>query len=298
MDSCVLEHETSLRTAWPMRRNYVLCLTGKQLHRMAYLEWGDPASQRVLVCIHGLTRNGHDFDVLAKALSHEYRVICPDIAGRGASDWLHNKTDYAVEVYAAHLLTLLGRLDVAEVDWLGTSMGGLIGMFLASLEHSPIRKLILNDIGPVLPGSALARIAEYVGLAPVFASMAVAEAYLRRIFAGFGPLSDKQWHTLTSNSLRRCADGWRMNYDPSIGDAMRSALVDHDVAMWDIYDRIECPTLVFHGMNSDLLRADTVAEMSQRGPLAQCIEVPQTGHAPMLMSEEQISRISTFLHED
>lgn len=298
MESCVLDHEAGLRPLWPMRQNHVLCLTGRQLHRMAYTEWGDPANQRVLICIHGLTRNCHDFDALGRVLGADYRVVCPDIAGRGGSDWLHNREDYAVEVYAAHLLTLLGRLNVIEVDWLGTSMGGLIGMFLASLEHSPIRRLILNDIGPVLPGPALARIAEYVGLAPVFADADVAEAYLRQIFAGFGELSDRQWHTLTLNSLRRCGDGWRMNYDPAIGDTMRSALVDHDVEMWEMYDRVQCPTLVFHGMNSDLLRPDTVAEMAQRGPLAQCIEVPRAGHAPMLMSDEQIARIKGFLYED
>ena len=298
MESCVLDHEAHPRLLWPMRQNHVLCLTGRQLHRMAYTEWGDPANQRVLICVHGLTRNCHDFDALGRTLGEEYRVVCPDIAGRGSSDWLNNKEDYAVEVYAAHLLTLLGRLNVTEVDWLGTSMGGLIGMFLASLEHSPIRRLILNDIGPVLPGPALARIAEYVGLAPVFADVTVAEAYLRKIFAGFGDLSDRQWQVLTLNSLRQSGDGWRMNYDPAIGNAMRSTLADHDVEMWDVYDRIECPTLVFHGMNSDLLRPDTVAEMARRGPLAQCIEVPRTGHAPMLMSEEQISRIRKFLHED
>lgn len=296
MECCISEAKPQAMPT-EVRSSSVQCLTNGQLHRMAYTEWGDSANRRVLVCVHGLTRNGRDFDVLARALGKYYRVICPDVAGRGKSDWLNDKGAYVVPCYVGHMITLLARLDVAQVDWLGTSMGGLIGMVLASMPSSPIRCLTLNDVGPVLPESALRRISEYVGLAPVFANEAVAEAYLRRICGGFGALTDTQWRHLTTHSLRCDPDGMRMGYDPSIGDVMRSELIKADVEMWDTYDRIHCPTLVIHGMESDLLLPHVVAEMAQRGPLAQCIHIANTGHAPMLMDIDQIERVHAFLEE-
>jgi pimeloyl-ACP methyl ester carboxylesterase len=296
-DCCMLEPDIPVVAHPNMRKGSVLCLTGQQLHHMAYTDWGNPNNPRVLVCVHGLTRNGRDFDALATVLSDEYRVICPDIAGRGRSDWLIDKSAYAIPTYVGHIVTLLAQLGAEQVDWLGTSMGGLMGMSLAAMPNTPIRRLILNDIGPVLPKRALSRIGEYVGLAPAFANEALAETYLRKICEGFGPLTDAQWKHLTTYSMQHDEDGFKVSYDPAIGDAMRASLNDADVVLWDIYDQIHCPTLVIHGCESDLLQPQTVVGMAQRGPLAQCVEIPETGHAPMLMSADQIEYVRSFLDD-
>ncbi|GAB2879046.1 alpha/beta hydrolase [Uliginosibacterium flavum] len=298
MALCCWSKLKSLFGASPgMRESGVQCLTSGQLHHMAYTEWGDPANPRVLLCVHGLTRNGRDFDELARALSRDYRVICPDVAGRGQSDWLANKNDYAVQVYVQHMLILLARLDVAQVDWLGTSMGGLIGMGLAALPDTPIRRLILNDVGPVLSAPALSRIGEYVGRAPLFASVEAAEQYLREVGPGFGKLSDDQWRALTVSGLRRDADGWRMRYDPAIGEVMRASPLKTDMLLWPMYDAIRAPTLVLRGVDSDLLTHTTAEAMSQRGPRAHIVEIAETGHAPMLMCAGQIEIVRNFLLE-
>ncbi|MFT4171665.1 MAG: alpha/beta hydrolase [Rhodocyclaceae bacterium] len=264
---------------------------------MAYVEWGDPRNTRVLMCVHGLTRNGRDFDFLARALARDYRVVCPDIVGRGDSDWLRVKMDYAVPLYVADVVTLLARLNVDTVDWVGTSMGGLIGMALASQPATPIKRLVLNDVGPVISGQALWRIGEYVGRAPQFASFAEAEQYIRAVSASFGRLSDAQWQHLTEHSIRSTGGGFRMAYDPGIGDAFRlsPALAVSDIVVWPTYDLIRCPTLVIRGAESDLLSADTVEEMTRRGPHAESVTVPEVGHAPTLMDEPQIGIVKRFL---
>lgn len=278
-----------------MRQGSVQCLTNGQLHRMAYTEWGRADNPRVLLCVHGLSRNGRDFDVLAQALSKEFRVVCPDVAGRGESEWLHNSADYTVPNYLPHMLSLIARLNVLQLDWLGTSMGGLIGMNLAAMADSPIRKLILNDVGPVLSAPALTRIGEYVGRAPHFASLAEAEAYLRRVCPGFGPLSPEQWHHLSVHGLRREGEGWRVAYDPGIGEAMRSMPIHTDILMWPVYDAIRAPTLVMRGVDSDLLTHATALAMCARGPRARMVEIADTGHAPMLMDTAQIELVREFL---
>ncbi len=273
----------------------VQCASPRGLHRMAYREWGDPANGNVVVCVHGLTRNSHDFDFLAAALAKDFRVICPDVAGRGDSDWLTDKMLYGVPQYLADMVTLIARLDVERVDWVGTSLGGLIGMTLASLEHSPIRRMVLNDVGPLLAASALQRIATYVGRSFRFTDLTAAETHLRLAYAPFGPLSDGQWQFLTRHSVRRMDDGYEFNYDPGIGDVFRSSPVLADVNMWPIYDRIRCPTLVVRGADSDLLSRDTLLQMSERGPRALTLEFPGIGHAPTLMEQEQIDPIRDFL---
>ncbi len=208
-----------------MREHTVQCLSPAGLHRMAYTEWGDPANPRVLVCVHGLTRCGRDFDYLAEALSGEYRVVCPDVVGRGRSDWLRNKTYYGIPQYAADMVTLLARLDADGVHWLGTSMGGLIGMALAALDDTPITRLVLNDVGPVLTAVSLARIAEYVGQAPRFETMAQAEAFVRFVSAPFGKLTDPQWRHLTTHVVKTAADGKiEFRYDPGIAEPFRQML--------------------------------------------------------------------------
>lgn len=279
-----------------MRRGSVQCLSSGVLRRMAFTEWGEPTNPRVLLCVHGLTRNARDFDPLARALADDYRVICPDVVGRGESDWLHNPADYNVPTYVQHMLALLAQLGIAQVDWVGTSMGGLIGMSLAALPNAPIRKLVLNDAGAVVSARSLQRIAGYVGLAPDFASLAEAEIYMRRTYAGFGVLTDKQWRFLTEHAVRALPEGgWRVRYDPAIGDAMRASPIRFDLNLWQLYDAIGAQTVLLRGAESDLLSHETAAEMALRGPRAHLVEIPGVGHAPMLMDDIQIAIVRNFL---
>lgn len=278
----------------PFRRRDVRCYSKSGMHRMSCVEWGEPANPRVLVCVHGLTRNGRDFDDLAMALSAHYRVICPDIVGRGQSDWLVDKLGYNIPQYATDILVMLRELGVKEVDWVGTSMGGLIGMGIASQPKSPIRRMVLNDVGPVITAVSLKRIGEYVGRAPDFPSLEAAEMFIRGVSADFGNLSDAQWRHLTEHSVKQEGGVWKLRYDPGIGDAFRVA-PEADVTIWPIYDMIKCPTLVIRGANSDLLRPETVEEMESRGPHAKAVEIPDVGHAPMLMEPAQIDIVRQFL---
>jgi pimeloyl-ACP methyl ester carboxylesterase len=286
-----------------MRQRFVQCLSRAGLHNMAYTEWGDQHNPRVLVCVHGLTRCGRDFDDLAQGLCDRFRVVCPDIVGRGRSDWLHDKSLYVVPQYVADMVTLLARLDAEAVHWLGTSMGGLIGMGLAAQEGSPIRRLVLNDVGPVLAATSLARIGEYLGNAPRFDNIEQAELFVRQVSEPFGPLTDAQWRHLTVHTTRVAADGKvEFVYDPGIAAPyvaeMRSAGAGRDVEMWPLYDAVSCPTLVLRGERSDLLSVDTARAMTERGPRARVVVVPGVGHAPMLMDPAQISVVRNFLLEE
>lgn len=280
-----------------MRQRYVQCYSPVGLHRMAYTEWGDPRNPRVLVCVHGLTRCGRDFDFLADALCDEWRVVCPDVVGRGLSDWLSDKTLYGVPQYVGDMVALIARLDVASVAWLGTSMGGLIGMMLAAQGNAPVNRLVLNDCGPVLKAAALKRIGEYVGKDPRFATLEDAERFIRQVSPGFGPLSDAQWRHLTVHVVRTAADGMiEFRYDPGVAVSYQPLVATgQDIDLWSFYDAVRCPTLVLHGAESDLLLPDTVAQMAQRGPRAHCVDIPATGHAPMLMAPEQVALVADFL---
>ena len=283
-------------TAATYRQRHVLCASASGLHRLAYTEWGERQNPKVLVCVHGLTRNGRDFDFLARELARDYRVICPDVVGRGRSDWLRDPAGYGFPQYVADMMVLLARLDVEAVHWLGTSMGGLIGMFIAGLEGSPISRLVLNDVGPVITAESLQRIGEYVGRAPRFDSFEDAEKYVRLVSAPFGSLSDANWRHLTEHSIRCGDDGkWGMVYDPAIGEPFRQTVVEQNIDLWPIYDRIRCPTLVVRGADSDLLTPETVAEMARRGPRPQAREIPQVGHAPMFLEAEQVAEVREFL---
>jgi pimeloyl-ACP methyl ester carboxylesterase len=263
---------------------------------MAYLEWGMPDNPRVVVCVHGLTRCARDFDFLAGALAARYRVVCPDVAGRGDSDWLTNPSEYQVPQYVGDLVTLLARLDIETVDWVGTSLGGLIGMALAALPGSPITRLVLNDVGAVVTRASIARIRSYVGKWPPLPTIEAAEAYVRTVSASFGPHSDTEWRFLTEHVVRQNPDGsLRMHYDPSIAVAFKAELPDHDLEQWDLYERIRCPTMVLRGELSDLLTRDTANEMTRRGPRAKLAEIPGVGHAPTLVHEDQIQVVRDFL---
>lgn len=278
------------------RLRQVTCATPSGLHRLAYAEWGDPRNPEVLLCVHALTRTGRDFDRLAQALSDRYRVVCPDMPGRGASDRLAQPMEYQIPTYVNDVVTLVARLDVERIDWVGTSMGALIGMAFASLEGTPVRRLVLNEAGPLVPAAALERISTYLGKAPPFADFGAAELYLRRVAAPFGPHSDEEWATLTRNVVRQRPDRlWEFSYDPAIAVPFNAAQPHQDVDLWPLYDRIRCPTLVIRGAESDLLRRETVAEMQRRGPRASAVELAGIGHAPTLMHADQIALVRGFL---
>ena len=277
------------------RRRSVQCASPKGLHRMSYLEWGDARNRDVLVCAHGLTRNGRDFDDLARALCGRFRVVCPDVAGRGDSDRLADPMLYAVPQYVADMVTLIARLDVEAVSWVGTSMGGLIGMALAAQQGTPIRRLVLNDAGPVISLASLQRIGSYIGNAQVSPTIEQAEAYVRLICAPFGPHSDAQWRQLTEAWMKKGEDGWRPNYDPRIADVFRAAMPDKDLELWPVYDAVRCPTLVLRGDQSDLLSRQTWLDMAARGPKATIFAVKGVGHAPTLMQPNQIALVRDFL---
>lgn len=279
----------------PMRSSQVLGLSARGFHRMHYTEWGDPANPRVLICVHGLTRNGRDFDALGHALEDRCRVLCPDVVGRGRSDWLADKTGYAYPRYLADMALLIARGGAERVDWVGTSMGGLIGMLLAAQPGTPIGRLVVNDVGPFIPRAALARIGEYVGRAPDFADLDEMERYVRTVSAPFGPLDDAQWRHLTEHAARRRTDGrFEFAYDPGIAEPFREAARD-DVDLWPVWERIRCPVLVLRGAESDLLLREDALAMTRRGPRAELVEFAGIGHAPMLMAPDQIAAVRDWL---
>jgi len=274
---------------------YVLCGRETGVYKMAYREWGDPANPRVLICVHGLTRNSRDFERLAKTLSADYRVIAPDVLGRGESEWLRDPMGYAVPWYVQDMLVLVARLGVKEVGWLGTSMGGLIGMALAALPGTPIQRMVINDVGPVLLPEAIQRIAQYVGKAPPLANLDAARAYLRAISVSFGPHTDEESNFLTDMMLKDDgAGGLRLNYDPGIAAPFRAVMEGPAMVLWPYYDQIKCPTLLIRGAESDLLSEETAREMTQRGPKASRVDFAGVGHAPTFQHDDQIAAVAEF----
>jgi pimeloyl-ACP methyl ester carboxylesterase len=279
----------------PIQRR-VQCASPAGLHRMAYYEWGRADNPRVLVCVHGLGRCARDFDNLARAMSDRYRVVCPDVAGRGDSDWLADPMLYGVPQYVADMVTLIARLDVEQVHWVGTSMGGLIGMALAAQKETPVTRLVLNEAGPVVSRVSLERIATYFGKVPPLPSFEAAEQMVRLVSAPFGPHTDDEWRFLTEAVVRKMADGaWRMHYDPRIAEPFRQLITDKDVETWPVYDAVRCPTLLIRGAQSDLLSRETAEQMTQRGPKAKLVELPGIGHAPTLLHADQIALVRDFL---
>ena len=262
--------------------------------RMRYVEWGAPGNDRVVICVHGLTRNGRDFDALARALP-DFRVICPDIPGRGRSDWLRDPHDYNFITYVGALTALVARAGVTKVSWVGTSMGGLLGIAMAGQRGSPVSRLVVNDIGPFIEPVAMERLKTYVGADPKFGSYEALEQYIRQISATFGPLTDGQWRHLAGTTARQLDDGrWGLRYDPGIAVPFRSA-ADQSPALWAMWDRIACPTLLLRGALSDLLSQPTAASMVARGPKPALIEFAGIGHAPMMLDDDQIEPVARFL---
>ena len=262
-------------------------------HWMRYVEWGDEKNPRVLLCVHGLTRSGRDFDTLAESLADAYRVVCPDVAGRGRSDWLRDPADYNYTVYCNDLVALMAKLGAETFDWVGTSMGGILGMMLAAPAGSPIRKLVLNDVGCMIPKASLERIGQYLGRDPPYDSIEAIEADIRRL-SPFGPLTAEQWRHLTIHTTRLCEDGkWRFRYDPGIAKNFHAAPL-RDVDLRPYWSRVPGPVLVVRGIHSDLLLAETLEEMKRR-PHTSAFVVPDTGHAPMLMDGAQLAAVRHFL---
>ena len=276
----------------PMRESSLLCMDPHGFHHMRYVEWGEATNPRVLICVHGLTRNARDFDHLAQSLSDAYRVVCPDVVGRGRSDWLRHKADYSYPVYCTDMAALIGKLGADTVDWVGTSMGGIIGMILASLPSSPLRKLVLNDVGSVVPKAALERISQYVGNEPAFDSFDALAGAIRSV-SPFGHLTDEQWRHLAVHAAKQDEEGrWRFRYDPSIGEAFNGPLGDVDLRSY--WNAVRGPVLVIRGAESDLLTAPILEDMKRR-PHTEALVVPNCGHPPMLMDDAQVMAVRRFL---
>jgi len=272
--------------------------------RVAYVEWGRATAERTVVCLHGMSRNSRDFDALAGHLAERgMRVIAPDLPGRGRSEWSKHPDDYATPLYLSAMAAIIARLRVREVDWVGSSLGGHIGMELAALPGTPIRRLVLNDFGPRVSAVGLHRIGNYLHVERNFDTMAEVEDYLRDIHVHFGALTKTQWRHLAEHSAVPTGDGrFRQHHDPSIARQMAwpSML---DITLWQVWDRIDCPVLVLRGEHSDLLAPRCVQEMLQRGPAAakrqvRAVEIRGCGHAPSLMNPETIGIISEFLEAD
>ena len=281
----------------------VQCLDNRGLHRMAYWQWGSADNPKVLVCVHGLTRQGRDFDTLARALQHDYRVVCPDVVGRGRSDWLADPSGYAMPAYVADMVTLLARLDAEVVDWVGTSMGGLIGMGLAGLDGAPVRRLVLNDVGPAIEPQALQRIGSYVGQSGFWRTLDEAADAAWALSQGFGPHSREQWLALTAPQLKPASkdgqSGFTPRCDPGIAVPFRAVTPElakaGEALLWQSYDRLQCRTLLLRGAQSDLLSEQTAQAMTQRGPRAQLHEFAGIGHAPTLVQSDQVEVVRRFL---
>jgi pimeloyl-ACP methyl ester carboxylesterase len=282
----------------PDRTGHFLGLSKMGFHKIAYVEWGPADAESVVVCVHGLTRQGRDFDYLAVELaSMGRRVICPDLVGRGRSGRLQDPADYNLLQYCADMNALIAHTGAASIDWVGTSLGGLIGMVLAGLPGHPMRRLVINDIGPTVSPEGLARIGRYMAQMPEhFATMSDAESYLRDVLAPFGALADEHWHHLTRHSVRwnqgeQCYENL---CDPMIAQAFRKPGYI-GINLWDYWDRIDVPILVVRGMKSDLLQGYAAREMARHNPRTELYDVPECGHAPTLMPRQQVDAVASFL---
>jgi pimeloyl-ACP methyl ester carboxylesterase len=279
------------------------CASVSGPHSMRYHEWGDPNNSKVVICVHGVARCAYDFQVLAKVLSKDYRVICPDIVGRGFSDWLADGKAYQISQYVTDMSNLMVHLGLRKVDWVGTSMGGLIGLLMANLPAQPIRRLILNDVGPAINSEALIRIGSYIGKTPKFLTQEEGVAYYKQILESFGKHSEEEWRALCLPTLRpipiELGGGWRVHYDPKIADnfvqTTPTLLHASEMALWNVWDHLSMPILVIRGEQSDLLSKESVLQMCQRNSGASYVEIPDVGHAPTLIHKDQIKLVQSFL---
>ncbi|MBP6057065.1 MAG: alpha/beta hydrolase [Nitrosomonas sp.] len=278
---------------------------GKQKppHYIAYTDWGNPQNPHIVICVHGLTRNCRDFDYLAHTLQSDCRVISVDIVGRGQSDWLEQAHDYDYyPLYLSDAMSLITHIQAQyqtsiTLDWVGISLGGLIGMILATQPNMPvpINKLVLSDIGPLIPATALKRIADYVGKDIRFNSFEEFKQYMKVISASFGPLTEDQWHHMAIHSAREYEDGsYGFRYDPKISISFKEREIT-DIDLWQQWDQLAIPTLVLRGTESDVLSIETAAKMQVRGAKAKVVELPGIGHPPMIMDDHQIKIVRDFI---
>jgi pimeloyl-ACP methyl ester carboxylesterase len=311
-----------------MSQQYFLSLGPDGFHRLAYTDWGDPGNPHVVICVHGLSRNSRDFDWLAEALSADCRVVCPDVVGRGASDWLKDRFAYCFPTYLGDAAALVARVTVptsqglladlrdklrghrieAELDWIGTSMGGLIGLLLAAKPGSPIRRLVLNDVGPFVPWAGLIRLKGHVGADGSFADMEEVERYFRRVCIEFGQLDDDYWKHIAEHGVSRGDDGrYTLRYDPAISRGLPTHMDPElpigpeflrGIDLWTVWDAVKCPVLVLRGANSEVLPRDVVEEMRRRKPDLQVAEFAGVGHVPALATPDQIKVVRDFLLHD
>lgn len=281
-------------TALQPRRRTLAGLSPHGFHQVVYYEWGEPDNPCVVICVHGLGRNGRDFDVVGEALAPTHRVLAVDMPGRGESDWLADPNDYVFPTYLTTLTALIARSGADRIGWIGTSMGGLLGMTVAAQPGSPIERLVVNDVGPAIEPGAIERIRSYFGADPVFASYDEIARYVRTISAPFGTLSDAQWEHVVRTNVRQRPDGsWGVAYDPGIAVPFRKSAAPPD--LWSMWDAIRCRTLLLRGAQSDLLSAATAAQMAARGPHPEVIEFAGVGHAPMLLGADQVEPVVAFL---
>lgn len=295
-----------------MQSNYFLGLSEEGFHKVAYLEWGSKGVLPPILCVHGLTRNAKDFDALAAYLQSNRHLFIPDIVGRGDSDWLKNPLHYTYEQYLADLNTLIARMRCSTLDWIGTSMGGLLGLIMASLDQSPVRKLVLNDVGPQIPIKALARLSKYAGFNPEFNSIQEAVTYFKKIYADFGTLSEAQWETITINSIKQAGDSkWIIKLDPGIKAIPSKSkiawqqLLLHpykafqgtvfDIDLWHLWRKVKCPVLVIRGEHSDILPTSVVEKMQETHPQTTVMTIADVGHAPTLLDDKTHQEIRAFL---
>ncbi len=294
--------------------NYVTCPDASGSHRMAYWQWGNRSAGHVVVCLHGLSRQGRDFDVLAQALvarsGGSVRVVCPDVVGRGQSDWLTDPQGYQIPAYAADMLALLAQLHqqaaVDTLDWVGTSMGGLVGMAVCGTPNLPlplpVRRLVLNDVGPAIEQQALQRIGAYLGNTGRFESLQQAADAMWAISTSFGPHTPAQWLGLSRAMVKPHPDGGlTLHYDPAIAVPFRGlapdAAAQGEAALWRLYDGITAQTLLTRGADSDLLSRETAQAMTQRGPRARLVEFAGVGHAPTFVAADQVEAVTSFLFD-
>jgi pimeloyl-ACP methyl ester carboxylesterase len=289
--------------------HFVNCPDAQGGHRMAYWQWGNPQAGHVVLCVHGLSRQGRDFDVLAQALvaqSPQIKVVCPDVVGRGQSDYLSDPAGYQIPAYAADMLALLAELKPKTLDWMGTSMGGLIGLVVSGQPElplsAPVRRLVLNDVGPVIEWQALQRIGEYLGRPVTFASATAAADFLWAISTSFGPHTPEAWLALSRHMVKPRPDGsgqFALHYDPAIAVPFRSmtpeAAAQGEALLWHLYDAITATTLITRGAVSDLLSPATAHAMTQRGPKARLVEFAGVGHAPTFVAADQVQAVASFL---
>lgn len=289
---------------------FVQCPDAAGGHRMAYWEWGNPESEHVVVCAHGLTRQGRDFDVLAQALclqsDKHLRVVCPDAPGRGQSDWLKDPVGYQIPFYAADMLALLAQLKPTTLDWVGTSMGGLIGLVLCGQPDLPlpvsVRRLVLNDVGPTIEWQALQRIGAYLGTFGEYESVQAAADAMWAISSSFGPHTPAQWLALAQHMVKPVAGApgrVTLHYDPAIAQSFNAVTPESakqsEAMLWQLYDQITAQTLLVRGSASDLLSVETAHAMTERGPKARLLEFAGVGHAPTFNAQDQLHCVTSFL---